>query len=63
MINHRPTFKVWINNFLRVVQFWTKNKYVIVSEFEQLYDDGIVKETLTGYGFRKIKHKTYLPSI
>lgn len=61
VIKHRPPFKVWINNTLRILQFWTKNKFVIASRFDTVHKGGkLIKETLMGYDLKKIKHTRYL---
>lgn len=51
---HRPPLKVWTNNFLRLAQFWTKNKYVIASIFDN-------SNNLVGYSLQKTEHKYYFP--
>jgi len=54
---HRPLFKVVLNKILRLFQFWTKNKYIIISYFDTTYQNGkVIKDVLTGYGFAKVKH-------
>lgn len=60
IIRHRPPLKVWINNFLRVAQFWTKNKYIIASRFDTVRQGGkLIKETLMGYDLKRIEHQRY----
>ncbi len=50
IVNHRPWFKVFINTILRSFQFYTLNKFVLASEFEN--------NKLVRYKFIKVLHCT-----
>lgn len=56
IINYRHPIKVLLNTVLRLLQFWTMNKYIIVTYVSS-------DEKITGCGFRKIKHKYYFPKL
>lgn len=50
---HRPWWKVAINSFLRLAQFWTENKILLATESEEVI--GIDCEPIVlGYGLYRV---------
>ena len=62
---YRFPWKVCVNNFLRLIQFWTKEKYICTTIVDSTIDHKgkITKEVVTGHTFAKVTHKYKLPSM